>query len=91
MKKGSFHIPTNISPDFQDLLKNIITWDSDKRYNMNQILNHTFFTGNKFSFCVPSNPANNNNIFLNKNNDNTKTLVSTPELVKTTEKKKILI
>ena len=45
MKKGSFQIPTNISPDFQDLLKNIITWDSNKRYKMSQILNHTFSQG----------------------------------------------
>ena len=95
MKKGSFQLPNNISADFQDLLKNIITWDSDKRFNMTQILNHTFFTGNKFSFCIPSTtinliqPNSNPNISLLINKpDLTKPnpLISTPELVKTTER-----
>lgn len=70
-------MPSDLSADLQDLLKNIINWDSEKRFSMSQIINHTFFTGNKFSFCVPStnnntniafqhNPvSNNNNNFIN--------------------------
>lgn len=30
---------------------------------MNQIINHVFFTGNKFSFCVPSNNNQNTQLF----------------------------
>lgn len=98
VKKGSFQIPDNISPDFQDLLKNIITWDSEKRFNMTQIINHTFFTGNKFSFCVPSNnnntqqpkPTQNIPIIVHNseifNMTKATPLISTPELVKTTER-----
>ena len=52
---------------------------------MNQILNHTFFTGNKFSFCVPSIPQNMTNNAINPQSSRNP-LISTPELVKTTEK-----
>jgi len=98
VKKGSFQLPNNISADFQDLLKNIITWDSNKRFNMTQIINHTFFTGNKFSFCIPSTtinliqPISNPNISLSINrpdSTNPNPLILTPELVKTTERTNI--
>lgn len=52
-----------MSPDLKDLLKSILNWDSDKRFNINQIINHVFFTGNKFSFCVPSNNNQNAQLF----------------------------
>ncbi len=36
-------MPEYLSDLATNLLKNVITWDVDKRYDINKILNHDFF------------------------------------------------
>ena len=59
-------IPNNISQDLQDLLKNILDIDIDKRYRFDDILNSKYFIDNNYSNEILE--ENKNNHIIEKMN-----------------------